>query len=100
MTLPEKASAKILRDIDLLERHGFSLGLPYIKKLEGYDELWELRTKHSSNIYRVFYFHYNNGVFVLLHGIIKKSDKLKIADINISNKRLTNYKERKMQNES
>lgn len=33
-TLPNKDQVKILREIDLLEQYGFSLGMPYIKKNE------------------------------------------------------------------
>ncbi len=48
-----KEKAKILREIELLEDFGLFLGMPHIKKLKGYDDLWELRIKHSSNIFRI-----------------------------------------------
>ena len=27
--------AKVVRDIDLLEKYGFDLGMPYVKKMQG-----------------------------------------------------------------
>lgn len=41
--IPKKDVAKILRDIDLLEEFGLSLGMPYIKKMSGTKDIWELR---------------------------------------------------------
>ena len=38
-----KEQAKILREIDMLEEFGLFLGMPHIKKLKGYNDLWELR---------------------------------------------------------
>jgi phage-related protein len=94
-TLSTKDKAKILREIDMLEEFGFALGMPYIKKMEGTDELWELRVKIGSNNYRIFYFHYLKGLFVLLHGIHKKSTKTLKRDINLAISRIQEYKMRK-----
>ena len=77
-----KEQAKILREIDLLEEFGLSLGMPHIKKLKGYNDLWELRIKHSSNIFRIFFLNYKNGILVLLHGFQKKSNKTPKREIN------------------
>ena len=94
-TLTAKEQAKILREIDLLEKNGFSLGMPYIKRMEGTDELWELRIKHSSNNFRVFFFHFVDGLFVLLHGIRKKSERTPRRHIDIAIERIRKYMERK-----
>lgn len=37
--IPKIDAAKILRDIDLLEEFGLSLGMPYIKKMTGTKDL-------------------------------------------------------------
>jgi phage-related protein len=88
---PDKGAAKVLREIDLLEAHGFYLGMPHIKKMSGTKSLWELRIKHSSNNYRIFYFHYVNKEFILLHAIHKKSKRTPKSDIKISTDRMNNY---------
>lgn len=87
-----KEQAKILREIDLLEEFGLFLGMPHIKKLKGYNDLWELRIKHSSNIFRIFFFNYKDGVFILLHGFKKKSNKTPQREINKALNRLNKIK--------
>lgn len=90
-----KEQAKKLREIDLLEEFGLSLGLPHIKKIQGYEDLWELRIKQSSNNFRIFYFCYTGGRFVLLHGIRKTTGKTPPKDLKIADKRKVKYLERK-----
>ena len=83
--------AKILREIDLLEEFGLTLGLPHIKKMQGIDDLWELRIKQSSNNFRIFYFYFKDGKFILLHGIRKTTGKTPSKEIKIALKRMNNY---------
>jgi len=87
-----KEQAKILREIDLLEEFGLSLGMPYIRKIANFD-LWELRIKHSSNIFRIL-FKDSGSKFVLLHGFQKKTNKTPKKEINIALRRLEKYLER------
>lgn len=90
--LNSKEQAKILREIDLLQDFGLFLGSPHIKKLEGqYNKLWELRIKQSTNDFRVFFFSFNQGKFVLLHGIRKTTDTTPKNALEVSLKRLNNY---------
>ncbi len=95
LTLSPKEQAKILREIDLLEKFGFSLQMPHVKKMAGTDDLWELRVKQSSNNFRVFYFHYIDNKFVLLHAIRKTTKKTPKKDITLALKRKDQYKQRK-----
>lgn len=55
-SLSPKLLAKTLKDIDLLEKFGNNLREPFSKKLN--DGIFELRTKQSSDITRIFYFLY------------------------------------------
>lgn len=100
MTLSSKERAKILREIDLLEKFGYQLGMPHSKKMTGTDELWELRIKLGSNNHRVFYFHFINNKFVLLHAFRKKSQKTSKKEINLALKRIEQHKKRSDYNES
>lgn len=88
-----KAQAKILREIELLAEFGFSLGMPHIKKMQGTDVIWELRIKHSSNNFRIFYFCFTGGKFVLLHGIRKTTGKTPKKALDLSLKRKNLYVE-------
>ncbi|NPV89620.1 MAG: type II toxin-antitoxin system RelE/ParE family toxin [Firmicutes bacterium] len=93
--LTPKEQAKILREIDLLKEFGLALGLPYIKKMQGnYNSLWELRIKHSSNDFRIFYFVFSGGKFILLHAIRKTSEKTPKKHLETSMRRMKNYLER------
>lgn len=77
-TLPSKLRAKALWEIELLSRFGTQLKEPYAKPIKGdeYKGLWELRIKFASNISRIFYFMPIGNSFVLLHGFVKKTDKI------------------------
>ena len=90
--LPPKVIAKLLRNIDLLESNGLNLGFPLISRITGVNELWELRTKFGRSNYRIIFFHYRRGLFVLLHAFIKKTSQLPKKEIQIALNRLNKYK--------
>lgn len=92
--LPKKDQAKILREIDLLEQFGISLGMPHVKKMAGTDDLWELRVKQGSNNYRVFYFTMKQRRLVLLHAFQKKTQKTPNKEIKIAENRKSEFLER------
>jgi phage-related protein len=93
--LPTKDKAKIVKEIELLKDYGIELGSPRARKITGkkYVGLWELRIRFSSNYYRIFYFLYKNGTFVLLHGFIKKKNKTDIRELEIAKSRMSKYLE-------
>ena len=72
-SLNPKLLAKTLRTIDLLEKNGSSLRSPYSEYLK--DEIFELRTKQSSNITRILYFFVVGDKAVLTNGFTKKQTK-------------------------
>ena len=88
-----KVEAKIYRHIDLLQDFGLSLGQPYITKLAGSD-VWELRIRHSSNYYRILYFASSGRKFILLHALLKKTEKTPKNEIKIAQDRLFDYEAR------
>jgi phage-related protein len=89
---PDGAVAEILHVFDLLYRFDLSLGLPYVEKVR--DKIWALRIKHSSDYYRILYFAYSGKKFILLHGVKKKTDKLRNNDIEIAIKRMIDHERR------
>lgn len=74
-SLPLKMRAKVYRSIDLLKLFGFRLGEPHAKTIRNANGLKELRIKLSTDICRVFYFHYRDKVYVCTSGYSKKTDK-------------------------
>lgn len=100
LTLEPKLRAKAYSDIMLLNQLGINIRAPYSSPIKGdkYKGIFELRTKFSSDITRIFYFLFEKNKFVLLHGFVKKTNKPPIKELE----RALNYKldyERRCQNE-
>ena len=63
---------------------GFPIGMPLVKKIDTKYNLWEVRSTLSSNkIARVIFIIYKDCI-ILLHGFIKKEQKLTLKDKNIA----------------
>lgn len=89
-SLEKSTIAKILRTIDLLEKFGGNLGLPHSRKIS--NRLFELRIRCVQEV-RIFYGFHKSRIF-LLHGFIKKSQKIPQKEICIALaklKKLTAY---------
>lgn len=71
-------------------QYGWPLGMPLIRKLE--PGLWEVRSHISQGIARVI-FTVADGVMVLLHGFIKKSQKTPPVDLRTARQRLASLNE-------
>jgi len=59
--------------------------MPLARKIDS--NLWELRSKIVDGISRIM-FTEKKGRLILLHGFIKKSQKLSAADLKLARKRL------------
>jgi len=72
--------------IRMLEQEGPSLPFPYSSQVRG--KLRELRTQQGKDKLRILYFGDAKRVFVLLHGIIKRSAQLPEEDIRVAEARM------------
>ncbi len=88
--LPAKYMSKILKKLELLKEQGNNLGEPHVKPIEG--KLWELRIQYKTDQVRVIYFIDENQTIVLLHGFVKKDQKIRRSEIETAQKRLKEYK--------
>ena len=88
-SLPEAHKKAIGEDIKTVQ-FGWPLGMPLVEKLEPY--LWEVRTKVLDGIARVL-FTVDGPIMILLHGFIKKTQKIPQKDINTARSRLRQYQE-------
>ena len=59
--------------------------------LDSLDSIFELRTKHGSDINRVFYFFIIGQKIILTNGIIKKTNKTPKSAIDLAKKYKTDY---------
>ena len=95
-SLPPKHSAKVLWEIDLLEKLGTNIKEPYAKSIQGekYKGLWELRIQQGSDISRVFYFLPVSNIFILLHGFVKKGNRTPTGELETAMAHMNDYKRR------
>ena len=92
LSLDKKMRAKLVGLIAILQECGNQLREPYSKHLE--DGIFELRGKVGSNISRVLYFFYHNGVIILTNGFIKKTRKTPREEIQKAKRYRDDYLER------
>lgn len=83
-SLQKPTIAKVLRTIDLLEKFGQKLGLPHAKKISAH--LFELRILGKQEV-RIFYTFHKSQI-LLLHGFVKKSQKIPQKEIRITFQKL------------
>lgn len=76
---------KVIAYIYMLQEQGLSIGMPYIKHLQG--PLWELRPIDS----RIFFAAYSAEGFVLLHAFRKSTRKTPPREIEQALKEYTEF---------
>jgi hypothetical protein len=69
-------NGKIKKYLEMLDEQGRSLEWPYKDKIEGYQNLFELRPKFDNVAYRMFYFWRGNTAF-FVHTAVEKGQKRK-----------------------
>ena len=88
-SLPVSHKKAIGEDIKTVQ-FGWPLGMPLVEKLEPH--LWEVRTKVPDGIARIL-FTVDGSIMILLHGFIKKTQKIPIRELNTARSRLKQYQE-------
>lgn len=76
--------ALVAEYIQLFIEFGFNLNQKYLKKIG--DNLWELRPKHI----RLFFTQVKPN-YIIIHGMLKKSQKMTIQTKRILNQRMKDY---------
>lgn len=79
-SLDAKMKAKVFGRIELLEKNGPLLGMPFARHLD--DGIFELRTVQGSNITRILYFFVVEERVVLTHGFVKKTQKTPARELD------------------
>ncbi len=79
---------KIIGDDIRTAEFGWPVGMPLCRAIHGRKGLWEIRTNLSNGrIARVF-FCAHDGYMVLLHGIIKKTQKTPDHELDVATRRM------------
>lgn len=79
-SLPESARTKAMASFALLASQGF-LRAPYAEKVEGKDNLFEVRVKDSAGQVRVFYAYIEKDAIWALSGFVKKAQKTPLSEV-------------------
>ncbi|MFA5175552.1 MAG: type II toxin-antitoxin system RelE/ParE family toxin [Patescibacteria group bacterium] len=83
--LEKPTIAKVLRMIDMLEHFGNQLGMPHSRNID--HNLFELRIRSQQEIRLIYTFHRNKAI--ILHGFVKKSQKMPKKEIIIARQKLS-----------
>ena len=87
-SLSKEEKRSIGEDIKTVQ-FGWPIGMPVVKKVgEG---IWEIRTRLSDKISRILFAMPEENI-VLVHGFIKKSNKIPKTDLDLAQKRLRDIK--------
>lgn len=87
--LPKDVRSKIGQYLYLLECDGTMLPASYVKKVGA--EIWELRPEYNGTEYRLF-FGRSGDLFVLVHAIVKKRQQTPRADLDLAQRRFTEWR--------
>lgn len=68
---------------------GWPIGMPVVRKLA--PDLWEVRSRLDQRIARILFTVFERRM-VLLHGLIKKSQKTPQRDLDLAKRRKTRFK--------
>ncbi|MDE0398275.1 MAG: type II toxin-antitoxin system RelE/ParE family toxin [Candidatus Poribacteria bacterium] len=94
--LDEADRKSIGRDIQFVQFR-WPLGMPLVRKIEPY--LWEVRSQLSSRRTARVLFTISDNKMVLLHGFIKKSQRISQTDLSIARQRKNLWQNRRTRHE-
>ena len=90
-SLDEITRGRVRNSIRVLEQHGLELlKNRSIKKIARNPDVFELRTVGEKQV-RIFFIVHLSGIFIVLHIIIKKSQKTLLKEIKLAQKRAKEF---------
>lgn len=92
LELPEGLQARYIHLTNLMLSEGAHLGEPHTKAIG--NGLFELRLKGKEGIARVMYCTVINRKIIMLHSLIKKTQKTPKKELNLAKQRMKEVKER------
>lgn len=88
--LSGKQAAKVTWVLSLIEEMDI-VPRQYFKKLEGTDDIWEVRVDLASDTFRLLGFMHKGRLVVLTNGFAKKTQKTPSSQIALAEKRKSDY---------
>jgi phage-related protein len=88
LSLSQEEKKTIGEDIKTVQ-FGWPIGMPVCRKVD--KDLWEVRSNLHKRIARII-FTVDGSTIVLIHGLIKKTQKLPQNDLDIAKRRLADLR--------
>ncbi|MDD4863963.1 MAG: type II toxin-antitoxin system RelE/ParE family toxin [Alishewanella agri] len=85
LTMPPKLQARMIKLLELMEKHGANLGPPHTEAMGG--GLFEIRAKAQEGIGRALFCYLHGKHIYVLHAFVKKSQKTPAADLALARQR-------------
>jgi len=85
LAMPAKMQARMLKLLELIEKHGANLGSPHTERMG--DGLFEVRAKAQEGIGRSLFCYMKGHHIIVLHAFVKKSNKTPKTDLELAKKR-------------
>ena len=92
--LSAKETKKVTWVLQIVETMNI-VPVQYFKKLDGTDEIWEVRIDFGGNTFRLFGFFDKGDLIILTNGFAKKTQKVPASEINLAEQRKKDYLNRK-----
>ena len=89
-SLQSKQAQKVAWVLQLVEELDV-VPAQYFKKLDGSEEIWEVRVRAGKDIFRLLGFLDGNTLVVLDHAFQKKTQKTPLKEIRVAEKRRRDY---------
>ncbi len=96
-SLDEDTQDKFIYKKELLEYFGPQLRYPHTSEIS--EGIFELRFKGQKGQIRILFFFYYDKQIVLIHGFVKKTQKIPKKEINIAKQRKAEYYQREKKDE-
>lgn len=85
LDMPPKIQARMIKLLELMEKHGANLGPPHTKALG--NGLFELRAKAQEGIGRGLFCYLQGRHIYILHVFVKKSQETPKSELNLARQR-------------
>ncbi|TYL46570.1 type II toxin-antitoxin system RelE/ParE family toxin [Marinomonas sp. IMCC 4694] len=85
LSMPPKIQARMIKLLELMEKHGAHLGPPHTKAMG--DGLFEIRAKAKEGIGRGLFCYLKGNRIYVLHVFIKKSQKTPKHELKLARER-------------
>lgn len=85
LTMPPKLQARMIKLLELMEKHGANLGPPHTEAMGA--GLFEIRAKAQEGIGRGLFCYLQGKHIYVLHAFVKKSQKTPTADLALARQR-------------